>query len=182
MLWGDHEERRAEERVGPGGKHWDVGVELLDPEDDLGALATTDPVALDRLRALGPLASRRQVVLEQLVGIGGDLHEPLLHVPRLDQRTAPPAAAVDDVLVRENRLVVRAPVDGSRLPVGEPALEELEEQPLRPAVEVGLVGADLAIPVDRPADPLHLLPDRDDVPLDDVAGVTTLADRGVLGR
>ena len=61
-------------------------------------------------------------------------------------------------------------------------LEELQEEPLRPAVERRLVRGDLAIPVDRPAHAAHLLADRRDVPLGDLARVAALLDRGVLGR
>ena len=124
VLGREHEEGRAVQRVRPRREDGDVGVELLDAEDDLGALAPADPVALDRLRALGPVAARRQVEAEQLVGVGGDLEEPLLEVAQLDQRAAALAVAVDHVLVRDHGLVVRAPVHRRRLAVGEPALEE----------------------------------------------------------
>jgi hypothetical protein len=90
--------------------------------------------------------------------------------------------SVDHLLVREHGLVVRAPVDDRALAVGEARLEELEEEPLRPVVVVGLGGRELAAPVDRPAEALHLLADRGDVPVRDVARVLALADGGVLGR
>ena len=66
--------------------------------------------------------------------------------------------------------------------VGQAALEQLQEDPLRPAVVLGLGGRELARPVDRPAHALHLLADRGDVVVRDVARVAALADRGVLGR
>ena len=78
-------------------------VELLDPEDDLGALGAADPVALDRLACARATRRRRQVELEQLVGVGGDLEEPLLEVAQLDLRAAAVAAAVEDLLVRDAR-------------------------------------------------------------------------------
>ena len=176
MLGRQDEERRAEQRVGPRREDGNVRVELVDPEQDLRALRATDPVALDRLRPLRPprrpsgrsyssSSSAYSVMLE----------EPLLEVARLDLRAAALAAAVDDVLVRDDRLVVRAPVDRRRLAVGEAALEEPQEQPLRPAVEAGLVGRDLAVPVDRPAEPLHLLADDDDVALGDLPRMAALA-------
>src|SRR5262249_26411609 len=111
----------------------------------------------------------------------GVLEEPLLEVLRLDQRAAPFAATVDHLLVRKHRLVMRTPLDRRRLAVGVAGLEELQEEPLCPAVHLGLVSRDLAIPVDRPAHPLHLRADRLDVVLDDLAGVSTVFDRGVLG-
>ncbi len=178
----EHEERGAEERVGSGCEDGDVDVELLDPEHDLGTLRTADPVALDRLRPLWPVAPLGQVIAEQLVGVRGDLEEPLLHHSRLDQRAAAVAAPVDDVLVGDHGLVVRAPVDRRSRPVGEAALEELQEQPLRPAVVLDLVRGDLALPVDRPSQPAHLDPDGGDVALGDLARVPALGDGGVLGR
>ena len=137
-------------------------------------------LALDLLRALRPV-DRREVG-EQLVGVRRDLEEPLLHVSGLDDGAAPPAPAVDDVLVRPHRLVVRAPVDGRLPAVGEPVLEELQEEPLRPVVVGRLVGRDLAVPVDRPAHTAHLVRDRADVPLGDLERAPALLDRGVLGR
>ena len=87
------EERRAEQRVRPGREDGDVQVELLVPEDDLGALRAADPVRLDRLRPLGPVDQLQ--VLQQLIGVGGDLEEPLLHVPRDHRGAAAVALAVD---------------------------------------------------------------------------------------
>ena len=182
MLGRDDEEGRAEQRVRARREDRDVEVEVVDAEEDLGALGAADPVALDRLRPLRPLAAGRQLVLEQLVGVRGRLEEPLRHVPQLDERAAALAVAVDDVLVRDHRLVVRAPVDRRFLPVREPFLVELQEQPLRPAVEARVVRGDLAVPVDRPAEPLHLRADGGDVPLGDLARMAALADRRVLGR
>ena len=156
--------------------------DLLDAEEDLGAFGAADPVALDRLRPLGPEAALRQVVLEQLVGVRGHPDVPLRHVPELDLRAAALAAAVDDVLVGDDRLVVGAPVDRPLPAVAEVVRDELQEQPLRPAVEGRLVRCDLALPVDRPAQPLHLGAHRLDVPVDRLPRMAPLADRGVLGR
>ncbi len=119
---------------------------------------------------------------DQLVGVGRDPEEPLRHVPRLDDRAAPPAAAVDHVLVRQHRLIVRAPLDRSLAPVGKPVVEELQEQPLGPAVERRLVRGDLAVPVDRPAHAAHLLLDRSDVALGDLERMAAFLDRRILGR
>ena len=137
MLGSDHEERRAEQRVGARG------------EDRLGsrsssstrkriccALGTADPVALDRLRALGPLAAGRQVVLEQLVRVGGRLEEPLRHVPQ--SRRARRSARSGRATMYSFAITVWSfghQLTGASLAVGEPVLEELQEQPLRPAVE-----------------------------------------------
>jgi hypothetical protein len=66
--------------------------------------------------------------------------------------------------------------------VHEPLLEELQEEPLRPAVVGRLVRGDDALPVDRPPHAAHLVRDRRDVPLGDLERVTAFADGGVLGR
>ena len=179
MLRREDEERRAEQRVGARREDGDVVARLLDAEEDFGALGAADPVALDRLRLLRPLGAR---VLEELVGVRGRAHEPLRHVPQLDLGAAALAVAVDDVLVRDDGLVVRAPVDRAFLAVAEVMRDELLEEPLRPAVEGRLVRGDLALPVDRPAEALHLGAHRLDVRLDRDARMAALLDRGVLCR
>ena len=120
-------------------------------------------------------------VVQQLVGVRGDPEEPLHHVPRDDGRPAALAPAVDHVLVGDDRLVLRAPVDRRLLAIGQPRLEELQEQPLRPAVVLDLVRGRLAVPVDHPAQASHLGADVRDVPLHDLARMPALADRGILG-
>ena len=180
VLGREDEEGRAEERVRPGREDGYVHVQVVDPEEDIGALGAADPVALDGQDALGPLHLPHLV--QQMVGVGRDLEEPLREVARLDLAAAALAAAVHDLLVREHGLVVRAPDDGRLLAEGEVGLVQLQEQPLRPAVVLGLVCRDLARPVDRPAEPLHLLADCGDVALGDLAWVAALTDGRVLGR
>ena len=179
VLGGEHEEGGSEERVGPRREDRDRLPQLLELEQHLGALGPSDPVALGRDHPLGP-SERREV--EQLIGVAGRLEEPLRDVARLDQCAAALAASVPDLLVRKHRLVVRAPLDRRRSALGEPGCVQLQEQPLRPAVVLRLVGGELARPVDRPADRLHRPPDRVDVPFDDLARVAAVVDRGVLGR
>ena len=168
------------ERVGPRREDGDVDVQLLVAEEHLRALRAADPVALDRLRPLRPVDQLQ--VLQQLVRVGRDAEEPLLHVHHDDLCAAPLAVPVDHVLVGDDGLVVRAPVDGRLPPVRKARLEELQEEPLRPAVVLRLVCADLAIPVDHPAQPAHLAADVLDVALDDLARMAALANRGVLSR
>ncbi len=179
VLRSEHEERRAVERVGTRREDGDVLVELGDPELDLGALRAADPVALHRLDAVGPLDLLQ--VVEQFVGVRRRLEEPLVEVLRHDLGAAVLAAPVVHLLVRQHDLVDRAPLDGRALPVREPRAEQLQEEPLVPAVVLGLVGRDQAIPVESPAHPLHRRDDVRDVAVDDRARVPALADRGVLG-
>ena len=147
VLGGHDEERRAEERVRPRGEDRVVDPQLLVAEGDLRALRAPDPVALHRLDVRGPLDGVE--VVEQAVGVVGDAEEPLLELADLDEVAAALAAPVDDLLVGEDGLVVGAPLDGGLAAIGQAALEELEEDPLRPAVVARLVGPELARPVDR---------------------------------
>src|SRR5205823_5591944 len=100
---------------------------------------------------------------------------------RLDLGAAALAPAVDHLLVGEHRLVVRAPLDRDLLAVCEPALEETQEEPLRPVVVRRIVRREQAVPVDRPPEAPHLAFYSGDVALRDLARVAALADRGVLG-
>src|SRR5204863_12645 len=81
----------AEQGVRSGGEDGQVEVEVFDAEDHLGPFRATDPVLLDRDRAVGPV--ELVVIVEQRVGVGGDPEEPLLHVAGLDRVAATPAAA-----------------------------------------------------------------------------------------
>ena len=181
MLRREHEERGAEQRVRPRREDREVDLGVVDAEDDLGPLGAADPVALHPQDAVRPRFEQLHLV-QQPVRVGRDLEQPLLEVLRLDFGAAALAAAVDHLLVREHRLVVRAPLDGNFLPVCEPLLEEPQEQPLRPAVVLGPVGGEDAVPVDRPADPLHLAADPRDVPLCRLPRRSAFLDRSVLRR
>ena len=86
-------------------------------------------------------------IVEQPIGVRGDLQEPLREVAPLDEMRAAPAAPVDDLLVREHGPIVRAPVHRRLALVRETALEEAQEEPLIPAVILGLAGRDLARPI-----------------------------------
>ena len=84
----EHEERRAEQRVGPSREDGDVEVELLDAEEHLGALGAPDPVVwIFFVRSGQSIVARSS---SSASAYDGDLEEPLRHVPRLDDRAAPP--------------------------------------------------------------------------------------------
>ena len=181
VLGREDEERGAVQRVGAGREDGNVLVELLDPEEDLRALGTADPVALARLDRLRPIHGLE--VVEEHLRVVGDPEEPLLHDARLDHRATALARPVGEhLLVRDHGLVVRAPLDGRALPVREPALVELQELPLLPAVVLDVVGRERAVPVVGPADPAHRARDVLDVALGALARMHAVADRGVLGR
>ena len=179
VLGREHEEGGAEERVGPGREDRVVDPELLAAKDHLGALGAADPVPLHRDHVRRPLD--RLEVVQQAVGVVGDLEEPLLELPDLDEVAAALTAPVDHLLVGENRLVVRAPLDRRLLAVGEAALVHAQEDPLGPAVVLGLVRAEFARPVDGDAEPAELPAERRDRLVGRLARLLSRLDRVVLG-
>ena len=98
------------------------------------------------------------------------------------RRPAALAAPVDDLLVGEHGLVLRAPVDRRLGAVGQPALVELQEDPLGPAVVARLVGGQLARPVERDPPGVELALEGLDRLRGRLARVLAAADRVVLGR
>ena len=74
----------AEARVRPSGEDADRDLwTTLDDQVHLGPFRAADPVSLHRLDPLRPL--ERVEALEQLVGIIGDLEEPLLEISLHDE-------------------------------------------------------------------------------------------------
>ena len=99
-----HEEAAAEQRVGAGGEHGDdvvfrqlgrrVAVAVAQRmKSTLRALGAADPVRLLLLHALGPAFELIQVV-QQLLGVVGDLVVPLGEVALLNLGIASPAATL----------------------------------------------------------------------------------------
>ena len=119
-----------------------LGVVGRGREVDLGALGPADPVGLHDPDRLGPFEAGE---VEQLVGVLRRPQIPLVQLALLDARAAAPAVAVGalDLLARQ-RPVVGAPVDRRVGPVGQPGLQEPQEDPLVPAVVLGVAGDDLA--------------------------------------
>ena len=113
----------------------------LDRQVELGALGPADPVALHGLDPLGPVQAVE--VVEQLVGVVGDLEEPLLQVAlgtRSPDRSQVPSA-------RTCSLASTVWQPGHQLTgasaVGQAGLQEPQEDPLGPADVVRVVAADL---------------------------------------
>ena len=148
VLRRQHDVRHAEDGVDACGEDGDLRVRaLVDRQVELDAFRSTDPVRLHRLDAVGPVDLAE---VEQVVGILGDAEEPLLEVALRDGRITPPAAAVVDLLIGQHA-VVRAPVDGRLVPIGEAALVELQKEPLIPVVVRRLARGELLGPVVRTA-------------------------------
>ena len=178
----DDHEGRAEQGVRAGGVDGQRLLAALDDEVHVGALGPPDPVALGGDDPLGP--RRRQVVqlVQQLLGVVGDLEVPLGQLALGDFGAAPVAHAADDLLVGQHGLVVGAPVDRAVLPVGQPALPELQEQPLGPAVVLRVAGVERARPVEGAGVVVERLPLGLDVGVSEGRRVRVVADRGVLRR
>mmetsp|Transcript_36599 Transcript_36599/g.65494 ORF Transcript_36599/g.65494 Transcript_36599/m.65494 type:complete len:272 (+) Transcript_36599:2151-2966(+) len=127
----------------------------LDSELNARALASPDPIALHFLYGIIPLQLIQ--VLQQSVRIGGDLQHPLLHGDP-DHRVIPALALpVDDLLIGEHGAECLAPVHGHLRLVRQPALQQLQENPLRPLVVLWIRGGNLPIPVVAEPQALQLL-------------------------
>src|SRR6059036_1702395 len=73
------------------------------------------------------------------------------------------AETVNHLLVRHDAHVLRTPIDRRLLPEGDPRLEELQEDPLRPLVIAGVGGRELVTPVEHAAEAPQLAAERLDV-------------------
>ena len=142
MLRGEHEEGRAKESVGSGGEDGEIEVEFIATEDDLSTFRAPDPVALHRDHVLRPGLEQIEVI-EQTLRVVGDAEEPLLKFALFDFGSATLATAVDHLFVGQHRGIGRTPLHRRLLAVSEPLLEQLEKDPLRPAVIRGLMCAQL---------------------------------------
>ena len=95
-------------------------------------------------------------VRQQTLGIRRNAQEPLLQVVLHDERVASLAASVDHLLVCQYRLISGTPVDGCLASDGQASLEQLQEDPLRPAVEAWIGGVDFVAPVEAATASLQL--------------------------
>ncbi len=155
-----------------------------EPDDlkvELGPLGPADPVALHDLDPLGPVEGVQ--VVEELVGVVGDLEEPLLEVALDDDVARAVTGAVGvDLLVGQHGLAARAPVDRRLLAVGQARLQEAQEDPLGPADVLGVVAAHLPPPVVDRAQPLDGLLQLGDAGIGERPGVDAGLDGRVLRR
>ena len=119
MTCGHGQIGRAHEGIRTGGVDGQSLIVVFNVEGDLHAFRTADPVALHGLNGIRPVVQRVQIV-QQFVSVSGDFDKPLWDLFTLNFGVAAPAAAVDNLFVRENGLVVRAPVNGRRLLIDRP--------------------------------------------------------------
>ena len=164
VFGGNRQIGRAKQGVGAGGE--DLHVVLVGAE--AGAAVCTqgkahvhaarfaNPVALHGFDALRPAVQRVQVA-QQFFGVVGDAEVVHRNLALLYQRTAAPAAAVNDLFVGKHGLVHRVPVHRAVFAVYQPFFKETGKQPLLPAVVVGLAGGEFARPVDGKAERFQLV-------------------------
>src|SRR5690606_39098432 len=159
MLCGETEVSHAHQRIRTCGvdieAFGDAEDRLLQREMHFDAFAAADPVALHGLDLLGPAVERVEGG-EQFIRVGSDLDEPLRNFLALDPGVAAPAAAVDDLLVGEHGFIVWAPVHRRGFLVDQALLVQAGEEPLLPAVVIGLAGGEFARPVIAEAEALQL--------------------------
>ncbi len=181
VLGGDGHVGHSHDRVRARGVDAQLLLGALDAELHVDALGAADPVALHGAHLLRPAIEPVDGV-EQLLGIVGGAHEPLLDLALLDQRAGAPPPAVDHLLVGQHRLVHRVPVDRRRGAIGQPLLHQPGEQPLLPSVVVRVAGSQLPVPVVAEAQLLELVLHVRHVGLGPPGRRYPMLDGRVLGR
>ena len=151
VLGSEDHEGGAEEGVGAGGEDREV-VAGFGLENDVGAFAAADPVDLGAA-GLGRVVNEGEI-FDEAVGVVGDLEEPLLERALVNAGVAAPVGAVGEDLFVGKRAADVAPPLVFFGAVGEPALMQQQEEPLGPAVVVGVGGVNFAGPVVAAADEL----------------------------
>ena len=152
MLRCEHHEGCAVERVGTRGEDAQLlaaGVVCRgrNGEVDLGTFRAPNPIRLHCADRLWPGQPFKR---EELVGVIGNLEEPLRQVALGDLGRAAPTDAINsfDLFAREGHLARGAPVDRRLLAIGDTLLVELQEDPLVPAEVDRVTGDDLCVPVE----------------------------------
>ena len=154
MLRREHHVGDAVEGIWSGGEDLEF-VALLGGEGDHRAFGAADPVFLHDLDLVWPAFELVEIV-QQTLGVVGDLEEPLIEGFLFHNAVAALALAVDNLLVGEHCGAAWAPVDGGVFLVGEAVFIKLQEDPLRPFVIIRQTGRDLAVPVKAEAQRLEL--------------------------
>ncbi len=178
----DDEEGRPVEGVRARREDGDLLRVPFDLEIDVGSDRSPDPVPLHADDLLRPSPFELIQVVEESIGVVGDLEVPLFELLLDHHRTAALGCAVGKhLLVGEHGLIHRVPVDGGVLAVCEPPLVKTLEQPLVPLVVIRVARVEDAVPVER--DPVGtesgLL--LCDVVVRPLPRVRAALDRGVLG-
>ena len=177
MLRGDDHIGGAEQGIGPGGVHGDP-VTDIGIEGNLRAGGPADPVALLDLHPLD-IVHILQVV-QQALGIGGNLQHPLALFLADDLAAAALANAVDHLLIGQHALAAGTPVHGHGGLVGQALLEHLQKDPLGPLIVVGVRGVYHPVPVKAVAQHFQLAGEVGDILPGDNGRMDVILDGVVL--
>ena len=113
-----------------------------------GAFAAANPVALHGQHTIGPQAFQLLYVIQQFIGISGSAQEPLLQRALLHRSTfMTPAATIHYLFIGQHGSALWAPVHQRLFAVGQPFFQHAQEEPLVPAVVLGIAGGHFPIPV-----------------------------------
>ena len=149
-------------------------------EGDLSTFGTTDPVGLHGANTLRPSLQLIQV-LQKPLGVVRDAKKPLVQLSLLHQCTGAPGTPFGvNLFVGQHGLVHRIPVHRGVLAIGQAAIEQLEEQPLGPAVVIAVTGRLFPIPVDGQTQLLQLTPHLLDIAVSPVPWIDVALDRSVF--
>ena len=168
MVGGDRQEGGAEQRVRPRrvNRHFGCVASPVPLRDDFPAdrqaFGTADPVLLHQPDLFRPLVERIERIKQILAEIG-DAEEPLRQFALFHQGARAPAATVDHLLVGENGIVDRIPVDLRLLAVDETLFQEIQEEMLLALVVIDVAGGEFTRPIERQAHDLQLRLHRGDV-------------------
>ena len=180
VFWSEGDKGGPEQRIRTGGEDFDVTLVVHNTETNVRALRTTQPVSLERFDVFGE-ADGVEPILE-LLAVGWEVKEPLVHLLLGDRPVAAPASTGFHLLVRKHRAARRTPVDGRELARRQTVLHELGEEPLVPLVVPRVMALERASPVVGEAHPLDLFRDGRHVPFGDVVWMATLGNRSVFCR
>ena len=148
---------RAKDRIHSRRENRNLLRNTFHGEVDQRAIAAPDPVALHCPDLLRPSLQLVQA-LQQLLRILCNSQKPLRQVALIDNLLlVSPAAPTHHLLIRQHRLALWTPVHLALLPIRQPRLEHLQEDPLIPLVVVRQAGRHLRRPVVAQPHTLHLL-------------------------
>ena len=177
----DDDEGDAVNRVGTGRIDGQFFAQVGNVEAEFQTFGTADPVLLHGFDALGP-AGNLVHVLQQLIGVIGDLEEPLAQAFLVHFVVAAPALAFDDLFVGQHGVAMVAPVDGRLLFHSQAALIEQFEEPLGPFIVFRFARNDFPVPVIGQAHGLQLPCHVGDVVHGPFLRRDAMLDSGIFGR
>ena len=155
MFRGENHEGHTVNGIGAGGEYGDGFIGIFQFEINFHTGAAADPVFLHGLNFVGPTGEEFQIV-QQPLGIIGDLEEPLGEIFLFHFGMAAFAAAIHNLFVGENRGTGRAPVHRGFLFVGQTVFVELEKDPLGIFIVIGETSRHFTVPVVADTESLEL--------------------------